>query len=167
MKALSCCTLLLLFTFSSSYAEIYRCKTDNGVVIFTDNALNIPKGCETEDVKELPRGSVTPYRPSPPIKPKTATQRQTSTTKQKKHEPSEKVFSSLKGEAVSLVDQFVSTRSLVYRSSMVRDKQKARRDLKEIRAQKVTMLSEVALSPLNRSQKEEIKKILSSITELQ
>lgn len=167
MKALSCCSLLLVLTFGSSYAEIYRCKADNGVVIFTDNPVNVPKGCKTEDVKELPRIGLTPYNSSLAIKPITTNQRPSSTTEQPKHESSEKDFSSLKEKAMSLVDKFASTRNLVFHSSKVRDKQKARRDLKGLRAQKVSMLSEVALSPLNRSQKEEIKTILSSIAELQ
>lgn len=159
------CSLLLVTTTSLASADIYRCKDADGTFIFTDNPSNAPQGCQVDVVSDLPYNDVSPSNPSPPVKQGVTTQRPASTTKQTQQETVENTYASLKEEAGSLVEQFVSTRSKAFRSTKVKNKQKARRLLTEIRTQKVSLLSEVDQSTLNRSQKKEVREILTKITD--
>lgn len=165
LKTLSFCSLLLVLALGSTHADTYRCKDADGVVIFTDNPANLPPGCQTDVVKELPSNGISPSVLSRPVKQRATTQRPASTTEQKQQQSAESAFDTLKSEAESLVAQFVSTRRRVFRSVMTKDKLKARRELKEIRVQKRRLLSEVEQSTLSRSQRKTVKETLSSITE--
>lgn len=165
LKTLSFCSLLLVLALGSSQAETYRCKDADGIVIFTDNPANVPPGCQPEVVKGLPSDGVSASGFSQPIKQRATTQRPTATTEQRQQQSAESAFDTLKNEAESLVEQFVVTRRRVFRSILTKDKLQARRELKEIRVQKSSLLSEIDQSSLNRSERKEIKAVLSSITE--
>lgn len=165
LKYFSFCALLLIMTTCLSYADLYRCKSSDGSTIFTDNQSNIPPECQVDVMRDLPYNGVTPSSPSPSVKQRSATQRPVPKTEQEPLENVEKVYSSLKEEAEILVDQFASSRRKVFRSTKVKNKQTARRELNEIRTQKGSLLSEVDQSILNRAQKNEVREILASITE--
>ena len=165
LKILTLWSLMLVLAFASAHAETYRCKDADGIVIFTDNPSNVPPGCQTEVIKELPSNSVSPSGFSQPSKQRVTTQRPTSTTEHRQQQSAESAFDTLKNEAESLVEQFVVTRRRVFRSILTKDKLQARRELKEIRVQKSSLLSEIDQSSLNRSERKEIKAVLSSITE--
>jgi hypothetical protein len=156
---------LLITVADLAHADIYRCKETDGTTIFTDNLLNVPMGCQTDKVRVLPRSVAIPSNPSPPAKQIAIPKLSTSKSKQKQSERGESAYYALKGEAESLVEQYLSTRKEVFRSSLTRDKQRARRELTEIRSQKGNLLREVDQSPLHRSKKKEISAILSSISE--
>jgi len=165
LKTISFCGLLLAMVTGLAHADVYRCKGSDGSIIFTDNQSNIPPECQVDVVRDLPYSGEDPSSPSTAVKQRSATQRPVTTTEQEQRETVENAYESLKEEAQSLADQFASTRRNVFRSTLVKNKQIARRELTEIRAQKSRMLSEVDQSTLNRSQKNEIREILLSITE--
>ncbi len=168
LKTLSFCALLLIAVVTAvdlAHADIYRCKETDGTTIFTDNLLNVPMGCQAETVKDLPPGVGIPSDFPPHVKQIATPKLSTSKSKQKQLERGESIYHALKGEAEGLVEQYLSTRKEVFRSSLTRDKQRARRELTEIRSQKGNLLREVDQSPLHRSKKKEISAILSSISE--
>lgn len=160
LKTLSFCGLLLVMATGLASADVYMCKKADGSIIFTDNQANIPPECQMDVVRDLPPNGISSYSPPSPVKQRTATQRLVSTSEPEQREAIEDVHSFLKKRAESLANQFVSTRKRVFRSTKVKNKQTARRELTEIRARKSSLLSEVAKSPLNRAQKKEVREIL-------
>ena len=162
---LSFFVLLLLLNVHLTHADIYRCKDADGTTIFSDNPLNIPQGCQTDTVRDLPRSEVSPSTPSPPVKQRAKPQLSTSKSEQKQPERGEDSYHALKAEAESLVEQYLSTRKKIFvaRNAVIR--QRARIGLADIRVQKSRLLSEISKSTLRRSKKKEVSLILSTIAE--
>jgi hypothetical protein len=148
-----------------AFAGIYRCEDADRKLIFTDNPSNLPPGCQVEYAGDMPALNVLPSPQAPSVKKKTSAQ---SPAQIDDKEPSESVaneYDILKGEAESLVERFVAIRKRVYRSTKVRSKIKARKDLKEVKSQKSPMLKKIDKSTLSRSQKKTVREILSNITD--
>lgn len=166
MKAtLSFFVLLPVLTVSLANANIYRCEDTDGTRIFTDNLSNIPQGCQTDIVRDLPRSDVPPSNLSPPVKQRTAPQLPTSESRQKQPKHGEVSYHVLKAGAESLVEHYLSTRKNVFRFRNSSDRRRARIELADIRAQKSRLLNEINKSTLRRAKKAEVNLILSTITE--
>lgn len=165
LKTISFCGLLLIMASVLAHADVYRCKGYDGSIIFTDNKSNIPPECQVDIVRDLSYSGEDPSSPFTAVKQRPATQRPVTTTELGQREEVENVYSSLKEQAENLADQFASIRRNVFRSTKVKNKQTARRELAEIRLQKRSLLSEVDQPIINRAQKKYVREILASITE--
>ncbi len=163
-KTLSFCILLLFIAISLVHAEVYRCE-EEGRVIFTDNLANISSSCQTEILSDAHLLNVTPSPTAMPFKERAQPLRSTTATEQKQQSTGERSYKAFKEKAENLVEEFASTRKQVFRNTLAKDKQKARRELREIRSQKSLLISEIDKSKLNRTQKTELKTTLSAITD--
>jgi hypothetical protein len=157
--------VLLIVTPHLTFAGIYQCKDADGKIVFTDNPSNLPPGCQADYVGDMPESNMTPSQQSLPDKKKTDAHPPVQTVDEESSGVVEDEYDILKSEAEDLAEQFVSTRKRVYRSTGPRSRNKARRDLKEIKSQKGPMLSKVDKSTLNRSQKKKIREILAKIAD--
>lgn len=148
-----------------SLAEIYKCEDAQGITVYTDDSSKIPRDCVKEQIVELPQLNVIPAQPSPPGEQSIKEPPLVPATHPASHDHGDRSYSYLKNEAVSLVEAFDSARKNSYHSSLLKNKQKARQTLSEIRSQKSSLLIKVESSPLTKSQKKEISELLSSITD--
>jgi hypothetical protein len=146
-----------------TFAGIYRCSDVDGKVVFTDNPSNLPPGCQADYLGDMLESNMIFSRSSPPDK-KTDTQPPVQIIDEESLENIVDEYDFLKGEAENLVAQFMAARKRVYRSTGSRSRNKARRDLKEIKSQKGPMLNKVDKSTINRSQKKSIIELLAKIT---
>lgn len=153
--------LLLIMSSGLSLADTFKCTRPDGSVFFTDDPSHVPTGCVVERVKDLPPVGIIPDAPSnqPPgpsankaIVPLT----QTGQTKS---------FESFKTEAALLVEKFQSAHHSSVKSSFARDQLKAKRELTDIKAQKIGLLSEISQAALSSSEKRELEILLTPITE--
>ena len=164
LKTCSLSILILFVATSLVHAEVYRCEED-GIVIFTDNLANFSPSCQAEIVSDAQPLRVTPSPSVKPVKERAKPLRPTTATEQKQQNDIERSYEDLKEKTETLVEKFVSKRKGVFRNTLTRDKQKARRELKEIRSQKSLLISEIDKSKLNRTQKTKLKTTLSAITD--
>jgi len=166
MKFSAFCALLFVLTVDLAYADIYRCSDAGGTVIFSDNPLNLPTGCQADVVGELVSPEANDPGPSQPLEQSKTTQPPVKeTAEQELSAEVEDPFTVLKGAAKNLADQFASTRRRVFRSTRANNRQTAMRELNEVRSKKGRLLSELDRSTLTRSQKREIEGVLASIEE--
>jgi len=158
--------LFVLLTVSPhlTFAGIYRCEDAGGKFVFTDNPSNLPPGCQAEYLGDMPDSNVIPSPLSPPVK-KIGSQPLTQIVGEELPENDVDEYDVLKREAEALVAKFIEARKRIYRSTRLRTKNNARRDLKEIHSQKGPILSRVDKSTLNRSQKNTIRDILAKATD--
>lgn len=159
-RILTLMLLLLVLTQSWAVAETFRCERADGTVIYTDDPAKAPPGCEPQQVEDLPDINIVPAQPSPATakpsrdKPSKAAQG---------HDQNSRSAEALEKEAETLATQFEATRTELYRSILAKDKQKARRELTEIRGERDRLQEELNRSSLNRDQKARIAEILSRI----
>jgi hypothetical protein len=113
----------------------------------------------------MPALNVLPSPQAPSVKKKKGAQRPAQITEDESPDSVGDEYGILKQKAVDLVERFVATRKRVYRTTKVRSKIKARKDLKEVKSQKKTMLMKIDKSTLSRSQKKTVREILSNITD--
>lgn len=159
--------LYVLFIFVATslvHADVYRCEED-GRVIFTDNPTNLSSDCKAESKNDVRPLNVIPSPPGKPVKSKAPTRHSATATEQKQQNDMPSLYEGFKEETEILVDEFISKRKQVFRSTLTQDKQKARRELSEIRSQKSLLISAIDKSKLTRSQKTELKTKLSAITD--
>lgn len=161
LKIISCSVLFLIFVLLNglSLADIFKCTRPDGSVFFADDPSKVPRGCVIERIKGLPPVEKVPDTQQPPVP-----SAEISIAPQT--QPGEmKSFESFKSEAALLVEQFLSVRHRMARSSFVADELEAMQELADIRVQKIGFLSEIKQSSLSSSEKEELKSLLSPITE--
>ena len=161
LRTLLLCAFMLLFLNDLAMAEIFKCRDAEGTLVFTNDPSRFPLGCDAEPMDDLPPLNITPSQPSPPVKPGSSA----TTAERGQQKNVGRSFDALKADAAHLVGQFESARQEVYRPGFEKNKQKARRELTVIRSRKESFLNELDRSALNRSQKQEIQKTLSKITE--
>ena len=161
LRALLLCAFMLIFLSDSVIAEIFKCRDTEGTLVFTNDPSRFPPGCDAEPMDDLPPLNITPSQPSSSVK--SGSSATISENGQRKNEG--RSFDALKGDAEHLVGQFESARREVFHPGFEKNKQRARRELTVIRSRKESFLNELDQSELNRSQKQEIQKTLSKITE--
>ena len=161
LRTLLLCAFMLIFLNDSVIAEIFKCRDAEGTLVFTNDPSRFPPGCDAEPVGDLPPLNIMPSQSASPVKPSSSA----TTTERDQRKNVGRSFDSLKDDAAHLVGQFESARQEVYRPGFEKNKQKARRELTVIRSRKERFLDELDQSELNRSQKQEIQKTLSKITE--
>lgn len=165
LKCLLLCSFLLVLVEGQSLAELYKCKNAQGSTVYTDNLTNAPRDCVTEQIITLPALNVVPARVASPANQSNRVLPVAPSDSSEHPESEEVSFSSFKSEAESLAQSFDSAHKGALRSTLLKEKQRARRQLPEIRAQKKDLLSRMEGSSLLLSQKKEISGILSAITE--
>jgi hypothetical protein len=114
-----------------------------------------------ERVNESPPAGIFPDTPSsPPLVPSAdkPNVRQILTGEMKR-------FESFKNDAALLVERFKSARQNAVKSSFVKDKLKARRELADIKMMKESLRSEINQSSLSSSEKMELENLLSTISD--
>ena len=161
LRIVYCAVMLTIITSGLAEADTFKCKRPDGTIIFTNDPSRMPDDCEIEKVVELPPIGIIPelQRQQAPVPSKgdaDIPQAKTGVAK---------TLDDYKSEAVTLAGKFQSARRRFFQSSFAKDQFEARRELAEVRAQKNYLLSDMERSDMEISQKQEIEKILSSITE--
>jgi len=160
-RILTIAALLSIMATSPSWGDIYKCQFPDGRTFFTDSPELATADCKPERV-ELPPLSIMSDVPRSQTSAVPNTARATSS---QASESKAKSFEAYKTEVSALVEQFEAARRAVFRSTLVKNKQVARRDLTDIRARKNELASEIEQSELSRSEKQELQGSLATITE--
>jgi hypothetical protein len=160
-RILTIAALLSIMATSPSWGDIYKCQFPDGRTFFTDSPELATADCKPERV-ELPPLSIMSDVPRSQTSAVPNTARATSS---QASESKAKSFEAYKTEVSALVEQFEAARRAVFRSTLVKNKQVARRDLTDIRAQKTSLADEIKQSSLSRSEKQELQGSLATITE--
>lgn len=166
MRKAAALIILLSIIPASADAGIYRCRDAQGKTVYTDDPAYLPPGCAADVVTDLPPLNVvhsppvfTPGAGKPGVQsPAQPNVKGTATS-------AENAYDNLKESANSLVEQFKSTRSAIYKARRSTDRDNARRDLEQVRLKKQSMLDNLDGSTLTRSQKADIRQILSQISD--
>jgi hypothetical protein len=149
--------LLTIWTVSLSSADIFKCQQPDGTIVFTDNSSAADCKLERVDLPPLSIMSDTSLSLG-------STPGDSGPGPAYSGEKSAKTYEEFKSEVSLLVEQFTSARRGAMRGLVV-NKQKARRDLTDIRAQENELASEIERSELSRSEKQELQGSLATITE--
>jgi len=164
LKILALCWLLAMSS-SLTYADIYRCIDASGTILFADDPSRLPAGCKPDKLEESPPPAAPQSEQAPvdalPYLAKPAEVISSAAPEADQEDDG----SLLRAKADKLLEQFTVTRRQIVYSSYAKDKLKARNDLQDIRLQKNQLLTEVEQSRLSESEKDEIRTILSPITE--
>jgi hypothetical protein len=183
-RILTAAVLLLIMTVVVAQAEIFRCTTSEGVVVFTDDPSRGEGDCSIERTSDMAVPNISPVmsqpeapvmqqpgapvmqqpgapvmqQPEAPVMPQRGTPTIATPASQ-----GVKSFAEFKSVAAMLTEQFGATRKQYFRASFVNDKLAAKRQMEEIREQKLELLVEIEKSSLTSKEKEEIKTQLSII----
>lgn len=149
--------LLTIWTVSLSNADIFKCQQPDGTIVFTDNSS--AADCKLERV-ELPPLSIM----SDTSLSRGSTPGDSGPGPAYSGEKSAKTYEEFKSEVSLLVEQFTYARRWAMRG-LVASKLKARRELTDIRAQKLLLQGAITQSDLNNSEKQELLETLATITE--
>lgn len=148
--------LILLFAGQALAAEMYRCERADGTVTYTDDPSKAPPDCTPQPVQDVPEINIVPARSAP--SPTQSAQR--APKKPTRESRSAAAFTQ---EAEALFTQLETTRTELHRAILAKDKQKARRELTAIRAEKNLLLEDLDRSTLTSTDKSRIREILSTI----
>jgi hypothetical protein len=159
-RILAAAALLTIMTTSPSWADIFKCQLPDGSTFFTDSPELATADCKMQRVTELPVLGVM-QGSSAVSAPTTPSARASPSGKQGQEA---KTFEALKSKVDMLAEQFKSSQRRAWRGR-VANKQEARRELKDIRAQKQELQSEVTQSTLSNSEKQALLGTLATITE--
>lgn len=159
-RILAVVTLLVLMTSSLSWGDIFKCQLPDGSTFFTDSPELASADCKMQRVTELPVLGIMQGSPTAPA----STTSSASANPSGKKSQEGKTFEAFKGEVDLLAEQFKSSQRRAWRGR-VANKQEARRELTDIRAQKLKLQSEVTQSPLSNAEKQTLLGTLATITE--
>ena len=159
-RILAAAALLTIMTTSPSWADIFKCQLPDGSTFFTDSPELASADCKMQRVTELPVLGIMQGSPAAPA----STTSSASANPSGKKNPEGKTFEAFKSEVDLLAEQFKSSQRRAWRGR-VANKQEARRDLKDIRAQKQELQSAVTQSTLSNSEKQALLGTLATITE--
>jgi vacuolar-type H+-ATPase subunit I/STV1 len=153
--------LLLGLLGGAAWAEIYRCRDADGVLVFTDDPAHFPPGCKEEESKGRTGGlTVIPESPVQPVAPVAEEllrekALQDEERKQKVQEWSE--------EAATLVQEYQQALSQRFHTTIVAERQKYLDRIREIKERRDEILKELAEARLSSREREDIEKTLSTI----
>jgi len=136
-------------------AETFKCRRSDGTVMYTNDPAQAPGDCVMEKVTDLPPIGILPEAPRQPAAPQSAA----------RSTPPPADFALFKSEAQGLVDDYQSTRQRVFRSSLVKDQQEAKRQLAELRVQRDGLLAAIDQAALSVAEREELAGLLAVISE--
>lgn len=146
---------LLLLTCAS--AEIYRCRTPDGVLVMTDQVVKFPADCKPVDEPKnsgsfniMPSATGTDKR-SQPARPE-----QTAATKRPDVAP-------WQSDASALVENYRGAVRRRSRESLMTDKRRAIQEIGQLKQQKDEMLNDLAGSGLRHADQQAIRKTLDEI----
>lgn len=159
-KILVVAAISLAIASSAAWGAIYKCQTQNGAIIFTDDPSQTSADCTVERTENLPAINVLPESAPQESSPQESTSMGTSVN----NSAGEKSFEVFSNEVDLLVKDFRSLRRLAFHGTAYY-KYQARHKLVDIRAQKNLLLSEIEGSSLRRGEKEELLEKLAAITE--
>jgi hypothetical protein len=160
-RILTIAALLSIMATSPSWGDIYKCQFPDGSTFFTDSPELATADCKPERVELTPLNIMSDVsRSQTSAVPNTARASSSQASESKA-----KSFEAYKTDVSALVEQFEAARRAVFRSTLVKNKQVARRDLTDIRARKNELASEIEQSELSRSEKQELQGSLATITE--
>ena len=148
--------LSLLFLTCVS-AEIYRCRTPDGVLVMSDQRAKLPADCKPVDEPENAGSfNVMPSSTGTDKKYQPALPEQEVATKRPDVAP-------WQSDASALVENYNDALRRSHRESREIDKLRARREIGRLKQQKVEMLDDLAGSGLNRHEQQVIRKTLDEI----
>lgn len=156
-KILTLALLLGILIASSAFADIFKCQQPDGTIVFTDRSSSAD--CKLERVQNLPLLGVIADTPVSRGSEQSATASSPRSGGQ-----TAKTYDEFNNEVALLVEQFTNARRGAMRG-LVGNKLKARRDLTDIRARKITLGGEIEQSTLSSSEKQSLTGMLASITE--
>lgn len=142
-------------------AEVYKCKDAQGTIIYTDDTTKMPRGCNTEQAVKFPQLNVVPAQSappdisSPPASPASSAQQGDDGAS----------YEALKGEADALAAQYAVARKKATFSPLLKNKEAAKAELKEILRHRDRLVGEIEKSALQQTQKNAILGKLSSVAE--
>jgi hypothetical protein len=158
-RILTTTALLILWTVSLAGADIFKCQQPDGTIVFTDKTSNAD--CKLERVEDLPILGVLPDAPQ---RPSSAPSSGAGVAPQSSENGS-KSYESFESEVSALVEQYQSARSYLHRANIVKNKQAARRDLADIKAQMNSLANEIEQSSLSRGEKRGLQEKLAVVSE--
>ena len=152
--------VLLLMLQTTANAEVYRCQTSEGEVVFTDKPLNLSNDC-----KQVKEDSSKGAYSGPPTQNRRATPSKANSPKKKppKESPEEPDPDSWTSRASTLVGNYNDAVKKRFHESRVLDKQKAIREINKTKEERYSLLEELADSSLSHKQREKVRKILDEI----
>lgn len=160
---------VLAFSFllmnDMALAAIYKCTDAQGVVIYSDDPTNMPRGCNTDQAVTFPQLNVVPAQAAPPEMQNEASSPATAPAASTQPEGAGDAYAALNDEADALVKRYVAARQKATFSPVLKNKEAAKNELKELRLQRTRLVSEVEKSPLLQVQKNEILGKLSAMAE--
>ena len=159
MKRLAMLVLLLIFAVPST-AELIRCRTADGTLVFTEDPTQAPKGCQP--VEAPVGGSTLNIVPSQDDLPSVAR----PTDDDKTLADSAEEVARWRTEAEELVARYTDAQKRRRRASFMLDKQAAMREMTGLRAEKSALLTRLDDSNLDRTEQRQIRTILDGIPEL-
>lgn len=138
--------LLMLATASLAGADIFKCRLPDGTIVFADNP--VAADCTMERVEDLPVLGVLPEAPArPPAAPTAADSGSQASDR------GVKPYEAYASEVSALVEQHQAARKRLYRASLARDKQEARSELSDLKAQMSSLADEIEQSELSGAEK--------------
>jgi len=153
--------LLLVDCGLASTADMFKCTRPDGTSYFSNSAAQPYGDCRMEKVEDLPPlgtiqdnavRSAPPSGSKPPAAPAVVS-------------GNSQAYDAFSNEARQLVDQYKDAkRRAVYYSTVVQ-KQKAHRDLSEVRTRKTMMLGEIDQATISDSEKQQLREVLSQVME--
>ena len=159
-RILTVAILLSMIAINSSWADIFKCNLPDGSIFFTDSPELASADCKMQRVTELP---VLGIMQGSPVAPGSTTPSASASPSGGKGQEA-KTFDAFKSEVDTLAEQFKSSQRRAWRGR-VANKQEARRELKDVRAQKQQMQGAITQSALSTSEKQELLGTLATITE--
>ena len=161
MNICSLTTLTLLLALNSmAFAEVYRCQTPEGGVVFSDKPLNLSEDCQR--IKQEHSPDIYSNRPTQSRTPAPGK------AKASKQKPSDKPVVKTQLElwtsrSETLVDDYNAAVKKRFHESFVLDKQKALLEINRIKEKKIALLEELEVSSLPGKDRQEIQDILREI----
>jgi hypothetical protein len=159
MKRLMLVLLVLLLAVPAT-AELIRCRTADGTLLFTEDPNQVPKGCQP--VEAPVGGSTLNIVPSQDDLPSAAR----PTDENKTLTDSAEEVTSLRTAAEELVARYKDAQKRRRRDSFMVDKQAAMREMADLRSEKSALLTRLDDSNLYRTERRQIRTILDGIPEL-
>jgi len=153
--------LLFIDCGRASTADIYKCTRPDGASYFSNSAVQPFSDCMMEKVEELPplgtiQDDAVRSAPSPVSKPSAAPAVVAGNSQ---------TYDAYSNEARQLVDLYKDAKRRSVHYSTVVQKQKALRELKEVRTSKTSLLSEIDQATISDDEKQQLKEVLSQIME--
>jgi hypothetical protein len=158
---------LVLLIQTTLSAEMIRCRTADGTMVFTEDPSQVPDGCEPITTRGMSGGlNIMPAQGTPPeesnrpkIMPQLADPVPTATQKA----AIQSDVTSWKNSAHVLVKEYNTALHRRRAESFMVDKQAAIREMEALRGQKTEMLADLDSSSLSREESRQIEAILAEI----